>query len=785
MGTILLYCDFRSAVTFARATSKSLRQRFLEEESASSRATPFQQHVWRILFERHGFSPVEEADEQAADFITTCRRRRKLLRNLVGVASAVQQQPNNSNNSSKNPRKNCFHLPNRYFSFLPIVPSKLLEDEDGMMEDDDYTTTMRLLEDAPPVFCECDSFVLTSSGTSPELVLLDPFDGSLRVVSTTTTTTANTITVAAASDEEAMLMLEQTQAMMVDAATNKAMKAPLGPPPTTPRTRITTQCLLDADEPFELDLDQYFPDRRPAHYATTTLEHQEQFELSHAGMESKPILSSSSSTRGGAPPAGAGQGEMRIEGTMVGVGRSVRHLEDERVVCTELTAWTRKTEESQYGNRKLCRFPWTFHLVDMDACHDRLYVSFPEGDGPGRSDRSNCCTQNQLYVYPLVPVWDDDHETTTTTATTGESEPLLIPKNYYFPDPLCFIQCQHNISCFAVDATGETAIVATIGGTLEVWNVESIPARRHQVLNLQSSLRSSILQKEVLTRRRRTKETEERSRTRTDARQTPSSASSFGKRSSLHSHYIIRDDVTSTSSSASLTPIHNHNHNQNNTYNDDDDSSRVAVLRRQPDLVIFQSPVQSFHLPKHLPLEKSGFVTLQHSCDEGSSLLLWKHCQANSKDDDANKNGAAYQVVSLINLRLSSRRRPRVYYDGSRLIVFGEDPVGAMILVYQMAGTEVPDFEEDDEDDDGDGEASSVGGGGVVYNLTSPPQVRLANRIRHVALGGMDSFDSMHMTCNERFLIVNTNTGNLLGSSPYAEGLLVIDLQDDNDVKTY
>jgi hypothetical protein len=43
----------------------------------------------------------------------------------------------------------------------------------------------------------------------------------------------------------------------------------------------------------------------------------------------------------------------------------------------------------------------------------------------------------------------------------------------------------------------------------------------------------------------------------------------------------------------------------------------------------------------------------------------------------------------------------------------------------------------------------------------------------------------MHMTCNERFLIVNTNTGNLLGSSPYAEGLLVIDLQDDNDVKTY
>ena len=53
------------------------------------------------------------------------------------------------------------------------------------------------------------------------------------------------------------------------------------------------------------------------------------------------------------------------------------------------------------------------------------------------------------------------------------------------------------------------------------------------------------------------------------------------------------------------------------------------------------------------------------------------------------------------------------------------------------------------------------------------------NRVRHAGLGGLKYFDSMLMATNERFVIVNTNTGNLVGTDGarnVAEGLLVRDL---------
>jgi hypothetical protein len=64
--------------------------------------------------------------------------------------------------------------------------------------------------------------------------------------------------------------------------------------------------------------------------------------------------------------------------------------------------------------------------------------------------------------------------------------------------------------------------------------------------------------------------------------------------------------------------------------------------------------------------------------------------------------------------------------------------------------------------------------------MSSTSRVRFANRIRHAALGGIEDFESLHMTCNEHFTLVNTTTGNLLsgGRIPFQGGLLVIDLED-------
>ncbi len=41
----------------------------------------------------------------------------------------------------------------------------------------------------------------------------------------------------------------------------------------------------------------------------------------------------------------------------------------------------------------------------------------------------------------------------------------------------------------------------------------------------------------------------------------------------------------------------------------------------------------------------------------------------------------------MINLPLSARCQPAVHFDGRRLIVFGKNHIGLIILVYQVLGT--------------------------------------------------------------------------------------------------
>jgi hypothetical protein len=602
-------------------------------------------------------------------------------------------------NLLQNKKKNrCFNVPNRFFYFCPIVPCGVL--------DDDEEDPPGAMDDAPPVYYECDSFVLTSSGTSSELVMLDPFDGSLSVFSDCIPHCVASddamieqalINAASAIDQQPRSLKyqdwkdEQIAGAVIDESVYQNHSRHEYPPPEE-------QTLLGPDDYFSFDIAPYFPGRRPVQLS-------EEFEMNYVGTDAKPILDHN-----------------RVLGYMIGVGRSVRNIQEEDVVCTELTAWTRKMGESQYDNRMVCRFPWTFHLVDMDARHQRLFVSFQEGDGPFGIQERSSNHQSQLVVYPLIP-WE------------GEEADGNPPKNY-FPEPLFRVQCEYPISSFAIDSTGEALIAATVGGTLELWHIKSTSARRLQVLNLQSCLRESI--KVVLTRKR----------AKSSAKSKRSSRSTDDGQITLGSF-----PANSQSQSGDATNPSDTNPSEGD---DEEDVIRLAVLRRQPDLAHFQAPVESFYLPKHLSIEECGFVTLQYSRDEGSSLLLWR----------ANAQGK-FVVASLINLRLSSRRTPRVSYDGSRLIVFGEDQIGAIILIYHIACDEFKNFDED--------ECEASGG---VYNLTSPPRVRFANRIRHAALGGIDSFDSIHMTCNERMIIVNTKTGNLLGSSPFADGLLVIDLED-------
>lgn len=651
LGNILLFCQVPSALHLARGTCKNLRSR-------SEQWSP----IWKAIYGRHGFFPPEEQhnddndDDHRCDYLMLCQKKRQLLSNLM----------QNKRVAIRKGQGHSLSLPNRYFHFMPILPSTTT-----MMIDDDNAAMM---DDPPPVFYECDSFVLTSGGTNPELLFLDPFDGSLSVFQDFLQQVNQYSTDATSTIESEFTVKNGGVVTGINPGQDPAMTTTNHNSSRHEHLEPKIQCLLEGNEYFELNLTDYFPHHR----ARIT----EEFEMNYGGIEAKPVWRESSFK------------SYDLVGYVVGVARCVRSLDNDSIVCTELTTWTRSLSESMYTSRRLCRLACHYELAELDACHSRVLVSIvPEVGG----------NIHTISVYPLVD-W--------------QGETVLATSDLYFPKSLFSVRCKDAIATFTLDATGQTLLVATKAGAIELWTLDLATAHRQEEFQILSKLSESI--DEELTRR-------------------TSSAKNDGKTDCQINH-----------------------RNRSATCHDgvsEIETSRCSVLRRQPDLPQFHSPIQSFFVPKHLPVERSGFLTLHHNRDEGSSLLLWKLV----------KN--SWEVVSLIHLRLSSRRRPYIAYDGHRIIVFGEDHIGPIILVYQVLNS---DDEVDFEMEHQQGEAS-----GGVYHLTYPHAVRFANRVRHVALGGIDALDSIHMTCNERFIIVNTRMGNHLGTSPCPEGLLVIDLEDN------
>jgi hypothetical protein len=365
--------------------------------------------------------------------------------------------------------------------------------------------------------------------------------------------------------------------------------------------------------------------------------------------------------------------------------------------------------------------------LDYDPTHRRVFANKSHGPlGPSYNAQT-------VVVYPMVP-W------------VGE-------EGDYFPAPLGTFQARSSIVILVIDSFGETLLLGTERGAIEIWDVSMSTSgsagkfRRLLEVKVVQCLRRSI---------------DEWIADRVQVLRSKS----------IESKIAFLSDGDRHQASSSSPTVHDEHDDSSTGSNTGNESSPLTeemeisfkVLRRQPDLPVFQANVDHIFLPKHLSLEKAGLVTLQHHPVEGSSLLLWRK-----------QRDGELKVVSLINLRLSSRQKPRIHYDGNRLIVFGQDHIGVIILVYHVANGDnlLPK-----DDVTATGEHS-----GGVYNLTDPPQIRFANRIRHAALGGIDRLDTIHMTANERFIIVNTKTGNLLGeaTSSLSEGLLVINLQEQGE----
>jgi hypothetical protein len=898
LGEILSYCDYTSAVKWCHIVQSTSKLSSSSSSSSSFSSRTLSQ-LWRLMYERHQFAPVEKKSTNkkkeggnatkrmvdtvvsSSESITTTtidyqfeiHHRRQLLFNLLQQQEQQQRHKRLRKQGLYNP---CSNLPNRYFFFKPIIPKELMQLRNGgsgrgrgkgqglsrgitiggLVDDDDYNDNDDnsdddnddddddvFLDHAPPVFYECDSFVLSSPGTSGECIFLDPFDGRLSVIK-------DIVSHCIASDEA---MMEQAMVKAANAISTIPRSCCYGdwmedeiaghcfeesvylnhtrheyPPPPC-------QELLKADESFFLDVAPYFPTMRnhPHHHHregmtlhNTITAHEDEFDMSYVGTDAKPILDPCNEYKS-------------IQGYMVGVGRSIMNLSVRNMVCTELTLWTRHVGDDQYDvdhSKMVCRFPYTFSIVDFEPLYKRLFVSFLEGEGPSSSSSaiapSAANSKNSIIVYPMI-AWrrddDDDDEDCEESS-----------HNKYFPQPLGTIVCCSAVSSMTVDCTGLLLLVGC-ERSLEVWDtppsyISSSSFRRLQVLNVTRSLRTSINHFIKRVRNTRSKQyvTEMICNHGSEFFRAgvPSSSELSTCISGVQTSTLVSDDDglspqrTTTASSMNGEPDgadSNNNNGSNSIINDDNNDDKEVeeisfrVLKHLPALAQFRSPIDSILIPKHLPAKEGGFVTLQYDRKEGTSLLLWRrhhliattttaatNTPGTSKDETTTELTTAFRVVSIINLSwcLSARRKPRVSYDGNRMIVFGEDHIGMIILIYQMSNGDIQ-FHDDDEEDEDNGENTTTTENtkirdhcGGVYNLTTPPQVRFANRIRHAALDGIDRLDSIHLTANERFIIVNTKSGHLLGRSsngsnspsssscPYSEGLLVIDLEERTMVRT-
>ena len=731
------------------------------------------------------------------DYFDAIRQRLRLFARLAGKRRSTK---------TKKRVKQCFSLPDRCFNFVPILPPDLmnyppqhsanhnnnnsntlhfqemdeefdeLEHEPMMQEDDgddDDANNFIIPEhemelfDPPPVEFTCDSFSLTSPGIGTEYVLLNPYSGSIEVY--------HSILDNARGSEERWM-----EWAMYDASENIVRKRMIGMEQQQQQLQQLgggenndldersediageaihsrmiqskmmydtppTQILFGIQEYFDLNLEEYFGRWTP-------------FGAGRRGNVTVDWV-------GVDTHVAASEDGRCVKGNLIGAARILTMESEDGVEedlnCTEVFAWSNIDSNesvhgttSKYTSKFVCRAAGSFYFLDICANTQKLYATFQAGSGrfheahlnsgdDGARDRNRSLMEiddeslvnedgepirmsRSIYRLPLVKYEDQ------------ASGPDVIGS--YFPLPEACIVAQYPVSSFSVDISGQILIVGTIHGTVEMWHtgMHSAPARL-EIL----SVRESFL------RRARSMTIGARARIELESDDKPTSIECCD--STVQGHET-QDDLALVDG------------------NNEDD-----LPHKNPTCKISQ-----IYLPRHLPVQSCGFVTKQRDSESGTTLLLWQsHCM--TTDSSSNIADQRFQIVSMINVPLSSRCHPEVHYDGRRLIVFGQDHIGLIFLVYHVLGTryDQDEFHNEKTSSERRGKGNEESGG--VVNLLDERRVKFVNRIRHAGLGGLEYFDSFIMTANERFIVVNTKTGHLVapdGTRNASQGLLVIDLQE-------
>lgn len=777
------------------------------------------------------------------DYFIAIRQRLKLWSNLSG--NSIRRRNNLSvvGRSSKF-TKQCFSLPSRLFHFVPLVPPDMMHfppaslgegnnnndisfsylDDDGSSDEDDgeednddfdeidmdhrdHVDARGTMEfDPPPVEFACDSFSLTSPGTGTEYVLLNPFSGSVEVYD-------SILDNAISSDESLMEMAmmdasegiirkrrghggshsrragnsyeedhdhpDENSEVIAGEAIHDRIQLNHKMYDTPPK-----QVLFSVHDYFDFDLNEYFGEHTP--FADSERRDRGSVTVDWVGVDSHVALRNDYKS---------------IAGNIIGAARilateSENGREEEELACTEIFAWSNFEKNvgvggrggSGYDSKYVCRAAGSFYFLDICANYQKLYAAFQSGCCPfdvngtgGSADlkRGDRNVGRQLMDIEEESMVNDDGEPIRMTKTIfclpliqydGDDAPLS-PETIasYFPSPDACMVAQYPVSSFSVDPTGRILLVGTVCGTVEIWHTGINPhgpmaQRRLHIL----SVRESFM------KRHRSMTMDER-------------------------HTTSRCEVDNAASVAAENEIggkpSNIEFDENNANETQDD---LALLENNLEEEEFPhkhptSKISQIYLPRHLPVHQCGFITKQRSSESGTTLLLWQTTSnMSSEKAQDGSNNERFHIMAMINLPLSAQCHPEVHYDGRRLIVFGKDHIGQIFLVYHVLGTRFDQSEFDDVTMTASPKKKQAScransnknreeSGGVVQIAGDERRIKFVNRIRHAGLGGLEYYDSMLLSANERFLLVNTKTGNLIGSDGArnaSEGLLVIDLQE-------
>jgi len=790
---VLSYADTPSLVHFTRGTNSAMRDRC---------RTALDYKIWKDAFDCHNLAPldIETNSSNPPDYYSALRRRLTLFSNLSGRTKRRKKQ-----------LKHSYNLPSRFFHFVPILPNDLmhyphtdvennsandisfhlvesrhhgggdnaayedddsehlidLDDSDGDDMDNDLDQTMYSTNnfDPPPVEFSCDSYSLTSAGTGSELVFLNPFSGTVEVRNVLDNAVGNDESIL----EQAMLQASESilnQRQQHDSSTSlhnhdddegSEIIAGEAFHRSSMYDAPPKQVLYSVDDYFDLDLNEYFGEHTPFQNRKRS----GNVTSDWVGVDSHSALSDSKS----------------LTGTLIGAARILTMESEgrgeEEIACTEVFTWSNFDHEtgevvvgdsnsSSYCFKHVVKVAGSFYFLDVCANKHKVFAAFQAGSCPfevithddGEARRRARSNRALAEINDNDSVVNEDGEPIRMSRTifclplmkcddTQPSTPESIRAQ--FPTPDSSIKAQYPVSSFSIDPTGNNLVVGTVNGAVEIWDTSrSTKPRRIQLL----SVRQSFL------KRHRAMTFDERNTSKH-----AESSETAGKTSDNEPE----DDATIRESN-----IH-------------DDIALLAIGEEEFPHKHPTSKISQIYLPRHLTAQKCGFVTKQRNAEHGTTLLLWQ--TPNMFLEEAAKPTDRFKVTAMINIPLSAQCHPEVHYDGRRLLVFGKDHIGLIVLVYHVLGTR---FDQDEFNDSDKTKHTTKGeeSGGVI-NLDEECRVKFVNRIRHAGLDGLEYFDSMLMTANERYIVLNTKAGHLIGCDGRnaSEGLLIIDLEDAPNFK--